>query len=241
MAANGISTLATKALRQVAKLNLAQTKRQAGGVTTKPCYRVNNTYDITGLPTQYSGNVSVNNANSGGLLRGRPWVNYAGITFGAGIWRTDYEGYFSDTTTWFDTASLKGSPYNHNEAVATINEPSLVNNTSIQLKGYFYATYTGTHTFYLATDDGGWMWVGLNALSGYTTSNALVKNGGQHAVQEVSATIDLVAGTYYPIRIQFGNGPSGPGVLTASYAWSGQSKSSNWTGKIFYNTATNGF
>ena len=170
-------------------------------------------------------------------------IRYNGEVFSAlpGIWRKDYEGYFEDSTSWFATASLKASPYNHNEAVNTINEPTLVNNTSIELKGYFLASYTGTHTFYLATDDGGWMWVGPTALSGFTTTNALVQNGGQHGVIERSGTISLVAGTYYPLRIQFGNGPSGPGVLTASYAWSGQSKSSNWTNKIFYRASTQGF
>jgi hypothetical protein len=68
-----------------------------------------------------------------------------------------------------------------------------------------------------------------------------VQNGGLHGLNEVSATISLVAGTYYPIRIQFGNGPSGPGQLFASYEHSGQAKTSTWTGKVFYNTATNGF
>jgi hypothetical protein len=85
------------------------------------------------------------------------------------------------------------------------------------------------------------LWIGLTALSGYTTSNALLQNGGLHGQQEVSATISLVAGTYYPIRIQFGNGPAGPGVLIASYAHTGQAKTSTWTGKVFYNTSTNGF
>jgi hypothetical protein len=251
MAANGISTLSTKLERQTAKLDIAQLKRKgytlntdgtiaSGPDSTKVFYRVNNTYDLTLLPDTYYSTAD-DNPNIGGLTQARPWVNYAGINFGAGVWRRDYEGYFNDTTTFFDTAALKASPYNHNEAVATVNEPTLVNNTSIQLKGYFLATYTGTHTFYLSTDDGGWMWVGLNALMGYTTSNALVKNGGQHGQQEVSATINLVAGTYYPIRIQFGNGPAGPGVLIASYAHTGQAKTSTWTGKIFYNTATNGF
>jgi len=55
MAANGISTLATKELRQVAKLDLAALKR-------------GESYDITQLPTQYSGNIIVDNPNIGGLL-----------------------------------------------------------------------------------------------------------------------------------------------------------------------------
>jgi len=86
MALNGISTLATKALRQVAKLNIAQAKKQgktvardgtiSGAVdSTKPYYRARNTYDTTQLPTQYTGNAVTNNANTGGLNRGRPWTD----------------------------------------------------------------------------------------------------------------------------------------------------------------------
>ena len=233
----------SKQERQLEKLYIAQAKRQAFGDITKTYYRVNNTFDITLLPDTYNGNMpgADDNANTGGLLNGRPWVNYAGIAFASNIWRTDYEGYFNDTPSFFATAALKAAPNNYNGTDTTIAEPSLLNNTSIEYKGYFLATYTGTHTFYLASDDGSWMWVGPTALTGFTTTNALVKNGGLHAVVEVSATISLVAGTYYPVRIQFGNGPSGPGALTASYAHSGQAKTSTWTGKIFYNTATNGF
>ena len=230
----------SKRERQLEKLYIAQAKRQAYGDITKPYYRVNNTLDITLLPDTYATNAD-DNANTGGLLDGRPWVNYAGIAFAPNIWRTDYELYFNDTPSFFATAALKAAPNDYNGTDTTIAEPSLLNNTSIEYKGYFLATYTGTHTFYLASDDGSWMWVGPTALTGFTTTNALINNGGLHGVVEVSATISLVAGTYYPIRIQFGNGPAGPGALTASYAHSGQSKTSTWTGKVFYNTATNGF
>jgi len=252
MAANGISTLATKELRQKAKLDIAELKRKgytlnddgsiaSGPDTSAVFYRVNNTYDLNLLPTQYSGDAVVDNANTDGILDGRPWVNYAGIAFAPNIWRIDYEGYFNDVPSFFATAALKAAPNDYNGTDTTIAEPSLLNNTSIEYKGYFLATYTGTHTFYLASDDGSFMWVGPTALTGFTTANALVKNGGLHGVVEVSATISLVAGTYYPVRIQFGNGPAGPGALTASYEHSGQAKTSTWTGKIFYNTATNGF
>jgi hypothetical protein len=251
MAVNGISTLATKAERQTAKLGIAELKRKgytlnadgtiaSGPDITKIFYRVNNTLDITLLPDTYA-TAADDNANTGGLLNGRPWLNIAGIAFAPNIWRTDYNLYFNDTPSFFATAALKAAPNDYNGTDTTINEPSLLNNTSIEYKGYFLATYTGTHTFYLSSDDGSFMWVGPTALSGFTTANALVKNGGLHAVVEVSATISLVAGTYYPIRIQFGNGPTGPGALTASYEHSGQAKTSTWTGKIFYNTATNGF
>jgi hypothetical protein len=66
MAANGISTLATKQQRQVAKLDLAATNRTAQG-------NPRDVYDITELPAQYSGNTVVDNANAAGLVDGRPW------------------------------------------------------------------------------------------------------------------------------------------------------------------------
>ncbi len=67
MAANGISTLATKELKQKAKLDLAATNRAADGNPRA-------TYDITQLPTKYNGNVIVDNPNVGGLIQGRPWT-----------------------------------------------------------------------------------------------------------------------------------------------------------------------
>jgi len=67
MAANGISTLETKELKQVAKLDLAATDRAAVGNPRA-------TYDITQLPTQYDDNAVVNNPNIGGLVQGRPWT-----------------------------------------------------------------------------------------------------------------------------------------------------------------------
>jgi len=87
MAANGISTLATKALKQVAKLDIAQAKRQGktvatnGTVTgavdsTKNYYRYNNTYSINDLPTKYTGNDVTDNANTGGLQTARPWTSH---------------------------------------------------------------------------------------------------------------------------------------------------------------------
>ena len=67
MALNGISELATKELRQKAKLDLAAVERAAEG-------NLRATYDITQLPTQYSGNDIIDNPNVGGLVEGRPWT-----------------------------------------------------------------------------------------------------------------------------------------------------------------------
>ena len=71
MAANGISTLATKELKQKAKLDLAAIDRAAVGNPRA-------TYDLSQLPTQYNNNSIVNNPNTGGLTLGRPWITTVG-------------------------------------------------------------------------------------------------------------------------------------------------------------------
>ena len=68
MSQNGISELATKELRQKAKLDLAAAKRAADG-------NPRSTYDITELPTQYNDNDIIDNPNTGGLTLGRPWIS----------------------------------------------------------------------------------------------------------------------------------------------------------------------
>jgi hypothetical protein len=67
MAANGISDLSTKEARQRAKLDLAALDRARVGNPRAA-------YDIEQLPTQYSGDDVVDNANTGGLIEGRPWM-----------------------------------------------------------------------------------------------------------------------------------------------------------------------
>jgi hypothetical protein len=84
------------------------------------------------------------------------------------------------------------------------------------------------------------MWIGANASSGFTTANATVNNGGEHAVQERSGTISLTAGVYYPIRIQFGEAGGGD-VMTFYYSTPTITLTANVTGRVFYNPATNEF
>lgn len=63
---NKISRLATKQLRQEAKLALAALDRIASGESRT-------TSTINNLPTKYSNNSLIDNPNTGGLVVGRPW------------------------------------------------------------------------------------------------------------------------------------------------------------------------
>lgn len=88
MSANGISTLASKQLKQEAKLAIAEAKRKGkfvaidGTITgnanaSQPWARTLSTLDIDLLPTKYSGNVIVDNIKDGNVLvSGRPWVSW---------------------------------------------------------------------------------------------------------------------------------------------------------------------
>lgn len=74
MAANGISTLANKKLRQEAKLTLAGQDR-ANHNLVEPGRYSDTTANINQLPTKYKAdNTLENNPNIGGLLPGRPWA-----------------------------------------------------------------------------------------------------------------------------------------------------------------------
>ena len=74
MAANGISTLANKKLRQEAKLAQANADRAARNVV-EPGRYADVTADISQLPTKYdTDNSLIDNANTGGLKTGRPWA-----------------------------------------------------------------------------------------------------------------------------------------------------------------------
>ena len=67
------STSTTKQERQVAKLELAQLRRQAGGDTSSTFYRNSNIYDIDLLADKYTSNTSTVGTTST-LVVGRPWI-----------------------------------------------------------------------------------------------------------------------------------------------------------------------
>ena len=204
MSANGISTLSTKELRQVAKLELAQTKRQGPGIP----HRALQYLDITELPTVYSGNTVVDNPNVGGLVQGRPWKTTPNII--SGLWRTTYAGYFAGDSTWFDSQTAT-------ESVQVNNFDLYAGDVfSSQWLGYFKAPETNWFVFYLHSDDASKFWIGDNAITGYTDANTAVKIDDYTNPEATSGVIQLTAGEYYPIRLQYGNNG---GVASLAFSW----------------------
>jgi hypothetical protein len=206
MAANNISTLATKEERQIAKLELAQAKRQQVGT---PGYRDLRYYDIDLLPSKYSGNDVVHNSHPEGLVQGRPWKTTPNIL--AGLWRSTYAGYFGGNSTWFDSQTATES--------VQVDNFNLYDGDvfSSQWVGYFRAPHTANYTFYLHSDDASKFWIGNNAITGYTDANTTVKIDAYSDPEADSDAISLTAGQYYPIRLQYGNNG---GFASLNLSWS---------------------
>jgi hypothetical protein len=194
MSDNGISTLATKADRQIAKLELAQTKRQLSGT---PGYRELRYYDANLLPARYQENSTVFTPHPGGLQQGRPWKKTPNIL--PGLYRTTYAGYYDNDPTWFDA-------HTPTESVPVDNFDLYDGDVfSSQWLGYFQAPHTATYTFFLASDDASKLWLGENAITGYTNLNAF------------EGTIALTEGQLVPIRLQYGNAG---GNKSLTFSWS---------------------
>jgi len=125
MAANGISTLATKEARQIAKLEYAQAKRKGRVITDGGApgvygtwsddgtdndavnyYRPNNTYDATALPDTYNGNVpgADDNPNTDGLLQKRPWVSVGALAAPGSIGESVDGGTLASLEIWYDAS-----------------------------------------------------------------------------------------------------------------------------------------
>jgi len=159
-----------------------------------------------------------------------------------GLMYRAYDGYFADDPTYFQlmvayvthtgTTGNILNVYNGTEGVKTVDVSQMY---SVEWFGYFRATTTGTWTFYIASDDASFMWVGPTALSGYTTANALIKNPNAHPVILVSNTISLTAGAYYPIRVQYGQGAGGADCQV-SFTPPGGTRTYDGTGYYFTGT-----
>ena len=147
-------------------------------------------------------------------------------TNGLQWWR--YGGYANDNVTYTDTATLQalsgktstGSGAVDFTNIGTATQQNQPANSADQYTvlwlGYFFTgNNSGTFTFYTTSDDLSYLWIGAVALSGYTTGNCVVNNGGAHGMNQRSGTISLSANTYYPIRILFGEAGGGDDI----YVW----------------------
>jgi hypothetical protein len=199
MALNGISSLLTKEAKQKAKLDLAAANRAARG-------NPRSTYDITQLPTQYTGNAVTNNPNIGGLVEGRPWVAapvYTIITSGLRLYLdAGNTSSYTSGSTWTDLSSntndatLVGNPAFTNAGTSSyFTFPNDTNKYASTSYTKYSGTYTGKTTFFVARmnvsiADGYHAIFGFNP--GRTFNTYIYKTPGP--TYQVHATFGLVGG-----------------------------------------------
>jgi len=140
-----------------------------------------------------------------------------------GLFFTCYNGYMNDNVSFFNTASpiatskTTGKPtFGATSNISTldtgtngcISTTSTPQSFSIQWLGYFKPNVTSSTWYFRTTsDDCSYLWIGSNAITGFTTGNANVNNGGLHGDVTVrSNAITLTVDVYYPLRIQQGGG-----------------------------------
>jgi hypothetical protein len=154
-----------------------------------------------------------------------------------------YTGYFADDVNFFTGAPsasgiVTSIPSINAGTNGYVPADQSFSTYSVQWTGYFLSNYTGTWTFYTNSDDASYLWIGPNATNGFTVANSTVNNAGLHGMVERSGTASLVAGQYYPIRIQFGENGGGDNMIV-SFSNPGLTKTTDGQG-FFYTAPTPG-
>ena len=139
----------------------------------------------------------------------------------------------ADNTNYFDnTNPIPNNNYGNSSFVDVVGgfgsqQLPIDEAYSLQWTGFFIAPATGNYNFYTISDDCSFLWLGENAKHGmFNRSNALVDNGGAHGAMSVPSNVSvaLVAGQYYPIRIQFGEAGGGESCMVFYSNDAGQTK-----------------
>lgn len=176
--------------------------------------------------------------------------NVTNINLVPGLFYTIYSGYMNDNSNYFNInagsllppTTLGTSGINNQGLITQIPDISTGTNNfisgnsytfSTQWLGYFKSNYNGEWTFYTNSDDCSYLWIGSNAISDFTTGNAIVNNRGIHGPQEQSGKISLNSGEYYPIRIQYGQNNGGQNIIV-SFSNSTLTKTSDGTNFYYY-------
>jgi len=167
-----------------------------------------------------------------GTVEAKPTLD--ATTFTQGLLGKRYVGYYNDNVNFFTTAPLfsgTGTPVN---STSIMNFSSNADFYSWMWTGYFKAPASGVYRFYLSSDDASHLWIGDNATTGYTVSNAVVNNGGLHPTITRTGSINLIANQMYPIRLMFGENWGGD-IVSLFWDLPNGTRVTNGTGYFFQN------
>ena len=163
----------------------------------------------------------------------------------SGLYLRWMQGYFADNLAYVTNTNSVNNPFIEMvvedvrdifPASGYFRAPNGVEPLTFVHTGYFFAPVSGMYTLALNSDDASYLWFGANALSGFTVGNSDINNGGYHGMVKKSITKSLVAGTYYPILIIYGQA-GGYANLIFSWTPPNRSETVNGKGYLFLNPA----
>ena len=149
----------------------------------------------------------------------------------------DYN-YFAKQLKLGFTPTIVGNSDNFSSVATALNNYNLQNLTNqvyVEWFGYFYPPATGQYQFVLDNTPSAYIWVGDVALVNYTMDNCIQGNNALDSFM-------MVKGTYYPVRVQYGSGPSAktPHPLAIHITYNGAPMADDGNGQgLFHALAEN--
>jgi gliding motility-associated-like protein len=147
-----------------------------------------------------------------------------------GFYAEYYSGSFNDDPNFFVTNTpglvrVPDAPLDYSNSFLSSQAPiagSNPQNFSAQYRSNIYIATAGTYTFYLTTDDGGFLWLDNAALDRPAQiSKAAINHGGAHGAFTKQVSVNLAVGLH-PMLVQYGQGAGtsrlmleyeGPGIV----------------------------
>lgn len=170
-------------------------------------------------------------------------------TVAAGLKRVMFHGNFSaNPNNGNDVNFCRNNPawYNQVDTYVGFGQQELAQrNYTFEWTGWFRAPVTGTYNFYMESDDDAYFWLGNNALyENNSDGNQIIATTNNS--NQVTNSIQMTAGYYYPVRIQYGEFSGAEkfqlywALVGDDYAWAGSDGGQSGQGTVWYhNTDAN--
>lgn len=158
-----------------------------------------------------------------------------------GLVRRSYFGYAGTNVNWFATRT----PFQISPVSSISLSVGESDSQGAEWIGYWFAPTTGNYNFQYSANTYSYLWIGDEARSGFSSNNAIL------SPSIVTATRSLIGGVFYPMRVQWSFDQTGSsllffddfesGFIFFSYSGPGIPSTQNLSGRVFYNSGSQGF
>lgn len=159
----------------------------------------------------------------------------------SGLVRRSYVGYAGGNVNWFATRT----PFQTLPVTSISLSVGESDSQGAEWIGYWFAPTTGNYSFQYSANTYSYLWIGNEAKSGFSSSNAILNPS------VLAATRSLIGGVFYPMRVQWSFNQTGSsflffdnfdsGFINFFYSGPGIPSTQNLAGRVFYNPGSQGF